>query len=373
MEQMNEKTNETYSGTLDEYLKNGVRKIFAGALKTAINDPRELMFIKDMMLESQAAEKRRDANRKGGRHVPPFMIASITEKCNLRCLGCYAMAGSGSCADRNAQMSSEEWSRLFSEAADMGIQFILLAGGEPLMRKDVLEAAGRQKRTVFPVFTNGMLFDREYIDLFARRRNLIPFVSIEGSEDETDERRGSGVFASAEKTMSGLHARKVMFGISVTVTKNNMKEVLSSEFVGNMKKRGCRSIIYVEYVPVDPDADCGAADDGDRIYMSGEIERRRIEYDDMLLISFPGDEKASGGCLAAGRGFFHVSSGGNAEPCPFSPFSDVSVCGRPLKEALGSPFFRRLRESGIMKEEHSGGCTLFYEKDKLKNLLPNVK
>ncbi|KAA6315182.1 hypothetical protein EZS27_034321, partial [termite gut metagenome] len=37
----------------------------------------------------------------------------------------------------------------------MGISFILLAGGEPLLRKDVLVAASKIKEVAFPVFTNG--------------------------------------------------------------------------------------------------------------------------------------------------------------------------------------------------------------------------
>jgi MoaA/NifB/PqqE/SkfB family radical SAM enzyme len=45
----------------------------------------------------------------------------------------------------------------------------------------------------------------------------------------------------------------------------------------------------------------------------------------MIFISFPGDEKTSGGCLAAGRGFFHINSHGGAEPCPASPYSDINV------------------------------------------------
>jgi len=44
-----------------------------------------------------------------------------------------------------------------------------------------------------------------------------------------------------------------------------------------------------------------------------------------LFVAFPGDEDLYGGCLAAGRGFVHISPEGRLEPCPFSPFSDVSL------------------------------------------------
>ena len=51
----------------------------------------------------------------------------------------------------------------------------------------------------------------------------------------------------------------------------------------------------------------------------------RENMEDMIVVSFPGDEKSSGGCLAAGRGFFHINSHGGAEPCPFSPYSELGT------------------------------------------------
>ena len=40
------------------------------------------------------------------------------------------------------QLSAEEWDHIFEDAEEMGISFILLAGGEPMMRRDVIEKAG---------------------------------------------------------------------------------------------------------------------------------------------------------------------------------------------------------------------------------------
>lgn len=89
----------------------------------------------------------------------------------------------------------------------------------------------------------------------------------------------------------------------------------------------------------------------------------RNEYPDMVFISFPGDEKSSGGCLAAGRGFFHINSHGGAEPCPFSPYSDMNVKDTSLREALHSPLFTALRDRNVLMEEHSGGCVLFERRE----------
>ena len=88
--------------------------------------------------------------------------------------------------------------------------------------------------------------------------------------------------------------------------------------------------------------------------MMGRIDELRESRQDMVFVSFPGDEKSSGGCLAAGRGFFHINSHGGAEPCPFSPYSDISVKDTSLKEALRSNLFTALRDGDILAGEHTG-------------------
>ena len=89
----------------------------------------------------------------------------------------------------------------------------------------------------------------------------------------------------------------------------------------------------------------------------------------MLFLSFPGDEKASGGCLAAGRGFFHINSHGGAEPCPASPYSDINVRDTSLIEALNSKLFKSLRDGGILLDNHDGGCVLFEHQKEVEKLL----
>lgn len=81
-----------------------------------------------------------------------------------------------------------------------------------------------------------------------------------------------------------------------------------------------------------------------------------------------GDEQFMGGCLAAGRGFFHISPGGAAEPCPFSPFSKLNVRETSLREVLQSPFFQQVREIEARAQEHHGGCTLFLHEAEVKEL-----
>ena len=75
-----------------------------------------------------------------GEHIPPFLIASITTRCNLHCKGCYARANHN-CTDSAAAeaqlLSPDDWARIFDEAAELGVAFILLAGGSCARRSCV--------------------------------------------------------------------------------------------------------------------------------------------------------------------------------------------------------------------------------------------
>jgi len=110
-----------------------------------------------------------------------------------------------------------------------------------------------------------------------------------------------------------------------------------------------------------------ALDDEGRVFLASRVGELRKDRS-MVLISFPGDERESGGCLAAGRGFFHINASGGAEPCPFSPCSDTSLRSTTLRGALASPLFTRLREEGLLFKEHAGGCTLFAQAEDVRRL-----
>lgn len=81
-----------------------------------------------------------------------------------------------------------------------------------------------------------------------------------------------------------------------------------------------------------------------------------------------------GGCLAAGRGFFHINADGGAEPCPFSPYSEMNLKEKSISDVLQSVFFEKVRS--ISASEHSsrnGGCTLFQARQAVKTAVPPAK
>ena len=355
---------------LQEYLAKGVEQIVSDSLHAVLKDPKESAFMLKFAAASRKASKRRMELEEAGEHIPSFLIASITSRCNLHCAGCYSRCNEATDdAEPVKQLTGEEWKKVFLEAGDLGISYIILAGGEPLLRRDVIEAAGGIKDIIFPVFTNGTFINERYFDLFDKCRNLIPVMSIEGDKAHTDSRRGEGIYDRLTANMEEFRRRHLIFGASVTVTTENINSVLSREFAGELMSRGCKLIIYVEYVPAAPDTGYLAPGDPEREVLRAGIEKLRRECDEAMFLAFPGDEKESGGCFAAGRAFFHINSHGGAEPCPFSPYSDINVRETSLREAAQSELFLALRGGELLTAEHDGGCVLYEKRAQVEALL----
>ena len=312
----------------------------------------------------EQAEKRMYLSDSENIVVPPIMIMSITNDCNLRCKGCYACAQE---RDKSEEMSVENLIRITQEAIDLGVSVIMIAGGEPLTKKEILSVAENHPNTLFVLFTNGLLIDKTLITEFRQYKNLIPIISLEGDMYTTDARRGKGIYDKILKTMKDLDQKKVLFGTSITLTKDNFDEVLKSDYLNALEIIGCRAAFLIEYVPSDGNFDLCLTDAQKEELrdMQDELSERY----NMMIVSLPGDEEQFGGCMAAGRGFIHLSSTGALEACPFAPYSDIDLKEMSLKEALKSKLLREIRENHHMLSESRGGCALVENKEWVESLL----
>lgn len=357
---------------IQEYLANGAENIIKNAISATFKNPKETLFLAKFIKNSRKASKIRKDYAKKGTNIPAFLISSITSRCNLHCAGCYSRANE-ICSDEipNNQLTDDDWENIFRQSKDLGINFIVLAGGEPLIRTDVILKACNFPEILFPVFTNGTMLDEYYFDLIDKNRNIIPILSIEGNEKLTDSRRGDGVYNQLIGSMNHMKDNNLIFGSSITITKDNISYALSDTFVSNLYELGSKVLFFIEYVPVDINAKDLALSDSQRDHLLDEINNLREKYPEMLFMSFPGDEKESGGCLAAGRGFFHINSHGGAEPCPASPYSDINVKESSILEALESNLFKSLRDGGLLMSHHEGGCVLFEHEREVQKLLNN--
>ena len=118
---------------LSAYMAESIRNIMAKAYLNVLSNPRETRFVARMQRVLGKAERRRkEYLEKEGVEVPPFLIASIATTCNLQCKGCYARKnGIAGDTPAKATLTPTQWSAIFDDAAELGVSFCLLAGGEP--------------------------------------------------------------------------------------------------------------------------------------------------------------------------------------------------------------------------------------------------
>lgn len=342
-----------------------IRNLFRDALRISSKSPGMALFLCRTLFRQRRAAAIRHAWEKKGLHVPAFMIASITHRCNLQCNGCYARAHR---RQAEAELSPEQLRSVLEQASELGVSVVLIAGGEPLTRPEILDITRDLPHVIFPMFSNGLLLDAATVTALRPQRNVIPVISIEGLEEETDRRRGDGVYAHLHGTISQLSRTGVFFGSSITVTRDNFDLVTGERFIQDLISSGCRLFFFIDYVPVEEGTEDMILTDRQRERETEIILSLRERYP-ALFVAFPGGEEEFGGCLAAGRGFVHVSPEGRLEPCPFSPFSDVSLKDMSLKEALQSKLLKTIRENQDQLDEGNGGCALWEKRDWVASLL----
>lgn len=344
---------------LTELFNEQIGILFKDAIRIGAKDPAMGYFMLQTSRRQRKAALLRSSWEAKGVHVPPFLIYSVTKRCNLNCKGCYARAQH---REEEVEMGEERICTLFDEARSLGVSFVLLAGGEPLVRKELIEVAGGFPEIIFPFFTNGILIDDAMVRRLKKQKNMIPVVSIEGYEGETDGRRGEGVYDRAFKAIAAMATGGIFFGTSITLTNANFDTVTRPEFIAKLIAAGCKLFFFINYIPIEPGTDHLILTEEQQSRVGDIVKSMKSSFP-AIFMAFPGGEDELGGCLAAGRGFVHISPQGKVEPCPFSPFSDSALESSSLKEALSSEFLREIRANRGKLKETRGGCALWENRE----------
>lgn len=291
--------------------------------------------------------------RANGFPPPTTLAISPSMRCNLRCAGCYA-----GMYQRSDDLSEEVVDRIIGEAEDIGICLFVLIGGEPFMWPPLLDIIERHPRSVFQVYTNGLLIDDAVADRLVRLGNVAPAVSIEGGVERTDARRGRGVHARVLETMDRLRDHGILFSFSATATSENVDEIVSDEFIDLMVEKGALYGWYFAYVPIGLDPDLAIMPSPEqRQHLRREVNRVRREKP-ILVADFWNDGPLTGGCIGAGRQYLHINNHGDVEPCVFCHFAVDNIKETTLLAALRSPFFQDLRRQQPFGENLLRPCPL---------------
>jgi MoaA/NifB/PqqE/SkfB family radical SAM enzyme len=303
---------------------------------------------------------------------PFFFVISPTMQCNLRCLGCYA----GS-YPRGGSLSRDLIDKILEDAKAMGIYFVTVSGGEPFCREDILDVFHTHEDVYFQVFTNGTLIDRNLAEEISRLGNVAPVISCEGLEKENDYRRGKGTFKKICDAMDSLREAGVIFGFSTVPAAYNYAVLQSDAYYDFLVRKGALFGWLFQYIPIgarpDPNVMLGPER---RVALYNKVREVRNRHP-LFIADFWNDGPYVDGCLAAGRtdrGYFHINSNGDIEPCVFVHFAVDNVHriyerGGHLWNGLDSEFFRAIREGQPWNRNHHMPCMIIDNPHCLRNLI----
>lgn len=268
-------------------------------------------------------------------NIPLAILMDPTSACNLKCIGCWAAK-----YEKQDNLTFDELDSVIRQGKELGIYFYLFSGGEPMMRRnDILRLCQKHDDCIFAAFTNGTLIDDIYAGKIGEVGNFIPIISIEGSESETDMRRGKGTYRKALHAMDLLRQHRLIFGFSACYHSGNIDTVVSDEFIDRMIEKGAWFGWYFTYIPIGSDAHVELMVNAEqRAYVYRRINEIRNSKP-MLLVDFWNDGEMVKGCIAGGRRYFHINSAGEAEPCAFIHYANCNIKDTMLLDILRSPLF----------------------------------
>lgn len=282
-------------------------------------------------------DKRHDLERRTGRLAPTTLLISPTMRCNLSCEGCYAGE-----YEHQKDLERTLVQRIVNEGNEMGVYLFTFLGGEPFLYPELLDIAGENPHSYFQVFTNGTLLGNRVIQEMAETGNIIPMLSVEGAREDTDRRRGPGIYDTVMNAMDRLGEAGIPFGYSATVTKQNYRMLISDEFVDPLVAKGALIGWHFLYMPIGRDAgvEMMPTPEQREEFRQGLLRIRQTKA--MFPVDFWGDAPYVGGCIA-GKHYAHITSEGWVEPCIFTHFAVDNIHDMSLLDAFNSPYFREIR------------------------------
>ncbi|MDK8282708.1 MAG: radical SAM protein [Peptoniphilus lacrimalis] len=349
------------SMALNQYLNRAIDELDPNVVKTSVLN----LGFEAMLSGTKTMHKMREIHNC---NIPWLILMDPTSACNLHCTGCWAAE-----YGNKLNLTYDEMSNVVKQGKELGIHFYMFTGGEPLVRKDdLIKLCEEHKDCQFLAFTNGTLVDQKFCDEMKRVGNMMLAISLEGSPEVNDLRRGEGVYGKVMNAMDLLKENGLIFGTSICYTSKNCESVTDKEFVKLMVDKGCRYAMYFHYMPVGNDASVELLPSPEqRIAAKNRIRQiRNLKHGEGLFtMDFQNDGEYTDGCIAGGRNYFHINANGDAEPCVFIHYSDSNIRENTLLEILKNPLFMAYHNNQPFNENHLRPCPMLENPEILQRIV----
>ncbi|TEB07024.1 Antilisterial bacteriocin subtilosin biosynthesis protein AlbA [Pelotomaculum schinkii] len=155
----------------------------------------------------------------------PVVVWNCTRTCNLKCRHCYS---NSEAKDYEGELTTGEALRFIDSLAEFKVPVLLFSGGEPLLRKDLLQLASyAASKGIRPtISTNGTLLEPDTVNFLKNIGVGYVGVSLDGIGENNDRFRGRrGAFNAALKGIRNCIAAGQRVGLRFTINRNNYKDL----------------------------------------------------------------------------------------------------------------------------------------------------
>lgn len=155
----------------------------------------------------------------------PVIVWNMTQRCNLKCVHCYARSEDISYEN---ELTHEQSIAMIDDLADFGVPVLLFSGGEPLTHPRLVEyaqyAVKKGMRAV--ISTNGTLITKEKAKTLKEIGLSYVGISLDGLEETHDKFRGvKGSFKKAMAAIENCKEAGIKVGLRFTINKRNVKDI----------------------------------------------------------------------------------------------------------------------------------------------------
>lgn len=286
------------------------------------------------------------------RPLPWFVTLELTERCNLRCVHCYVNRPAGDDEVRRKEMALDRWQGILDQMAEAGTLWLLVTGGEPLLRPDFADFYLSAKRRGFHVmlFTNGTLLTPGLADLLAEYPPWQVEVTLYGATAETYE-RVTGVPGSYARCRQGID---LLLERELNLNLKTMAMTLNAHELDAMRR------MADEWgTPFRWDPGVHSRLDGDRrplacrlspeeiTVLEGKDPRRMQRWEEVCGLPRLRPDGQRLFVCGAGTGTFHLDPYGGLYPCLTARWLRYDLLQGSVEKALGEflPAVRALRRT----------------------------
>ena len=310
----------------------------------------------------------RENRKKYNCNIPWLILFDPTMACNMHCVGCW----SGTYGHKS-NLSYEDMDKIVTEGKELGAHLYMMTGGEPTVRmNDIFKLAEKHNDCFFGLYSNSTLITDELAERVRELGNITFMLSIEGTPDTNDARRGEGHYAKVMNAMDILKKHGIVFGTSICYTRANIEAVTSDDFFHLLEEKGARLGFYFHLMPVGNNAApelMPTVEQREKMIERIRFIRSPKSDIEFFPMDFQNDGEYVGGCIAGGRNYFHINSNGDAEPCVFIHFSNTNIHNNTILEMLQSPLFMAYHEGQPFNRNQLRPCPMLENPQLLREMV----